>query len=229
MRFTLVAIPLSFAVIILFFFSSCVDRDNRTGTDKRLKVVCLGDSITYGYKLKDPANESYPARLQEMSHGRWQVLNLGVNGATVLRTGDIPIIRQPAYERALHSRPDVVVLMLGTNDIKDINWKHINLFKRDYIGLLSALQTLPSHPYVIACSIPPILIDYPNGLTRERQQKINILISSIVSQVGVDFLNVYSALAGKSSLFVDGIHPNAAGAQCIATLVFERISTLKLL
>jgi sialate O-acetylesterase len=191
-----------------------------------LKVVCLGDSITYGYKLADPSRDSYPARLQRQAQGSWQVVNLGFNGATVLKKGDIPLTGQSVYTRALRSRPDVVVLLLGTNDVKDVNWRYLHEFEHDYESLLFSLQNLPTHPHVIACSIPPILIDYPNGLNRKRQQKINSLINSVVSRTGIDFLDLFSALAENKSLFVDGIHPNSAGATRIANLVFDKITSL---
>ena len=33
---------------------------------KRVKVACVGNSITYGIGVSDPDKESYPARLQQM-------------------------------------------------------------------------------------------------------------------------------------------------------------------
>ena len=31
-----------------------------------VKVACVGNSITYGFGLSDPATESYPAQLHQM-------------------------------------------------------------------------------------------------------------------------------------------------------------------
>jgi len=191
-----------------------------------MKIVCLGDSITYGHKLVDPARESYPARLRQLAHGRWQVLNLGINGATVLGKGDIPIIKQEVYNQALHANPDFVVIMLGTNDTKNVNWKYLQEFEKDYRAMITDLRSQPSRPHLILCSIPPILIDYPNGLKAARQQQVNMLLRRVAAQAGVDYLDISATMANMPSFFVDGIHPNGLGAKQIAALVFSQISSL---
>ena len=76
------------ALVILLSLSACVDKKEQLSP---LKIVCLGDSITYGHKLADPALQSYPGQLSQQAHGQWKVLNCGVNGATALNKGDIPI------------------------------------------------------------------------------------------------------------------------------------------
>jgi sialate O-acetylesterase len=190
-----------------------------------LKVSCLGDSITYGFKLADPVRESYPARLAGLSHGSWHVFNCGHNGATVLQQGNLPVTEQDEYQKAVDSRPDVIVVMLGTNDTKNINWKHIKNFESDYISLIKKLQGLPSTPRVLICSIPPVFNDYPNGITAGHEEKINGFIQNIVAATGVEFVDVYSALVGKPTRFIDGVHPNAWGTEIIATLVYTKISS----
>ena len=210
--------------IVLFSLLSCVDK---TGSLKPLKIVCLGDSITYGYKLQDPAQQSYPAQLAAQAHGSWRVLNCGVNGATVLQNGDVPITSQKAYQRALISQPDVVVLMLGTNDTKKTNWRYGDEFVADYVALVKKLQGLPSRPLVISCSIPPIFTDYPNGLTAKREKEINGLVKEAVAMSKVDSLDIYTPMSHEQSFFVDGVHPNVRGAQEIAKLVFDKINALQ--
>lgn len=39
--------------------------------DKRIRIACLGDSITAGYGLSDPLNNSYPAVLQQLLGGQF--------------------------------------------------------------------------------------------------------------------------------------------------------------
>ena len=220
------ALPLSILLTLLFSVSSCVDKDQKQRKINKLKVICLGDSITYGHLLPDPSRQSYPARLRQLAQGRWQVLNLGVNGATVVDRGDSPMRSQNVYKRAIQSNPDIIVLMLGTNDIKNVNWRYLRDFERDYLRLLDRLKSQPSKPHVLLCSIPPVLQDYPNGLTATRQQKVNVLVQKIAAASRVDYLDIYTGMADTPSFFVDGIHPNALGAQKIASLVFARISSL---
>jgi len=226
MRFSRVAVIFSVLFTLLLCLSSCVDKDQGRGQLASLKIACLGDSITYGFKLADPVRESYPARLGQQAHGRWHVLNCGVNGATVLKKGDIPITAQDAYQRVIRSRPDVVVVMLGTNDTKNINWRYIGEFVDDYTALVEKLQSLPSKPRVIVCSVPPVFADHPNGITAQHEKKINIMVRKIAAGTGIDFLDIYASVSQESSLFVDGVHPNVRGAEKIASLVFNKISSL---
>ena len=169
-RFVKISSVMLFLMITL---SACFDKK---GSLKPLRIVCLGDSITYGHKLANPTRQSYPAQLARLSRGQWSVMNSGVNGATVLNKGDIPITGQDAYERAIHFQPDVVVLMLGTNDTKNKNWKYVDEFVNDYVQIVKTFRELPSNPHVIACSVPPIASDHPNGLSTRRVEEINILL-----------------------------------------------------
>lgn len=82
-------------------------------------ILVLGDSLTFGYGLPDPATQAYPALLQQKldaraaaapsSAARWRVVNAGVSGDTTsggLRRADW-VSRQPVA---------VLVLALGSND-----------------------------------------------------------------------------------------------------------------
>jgi len=217
----------SLLLVFLLFLSSCATKEQDTGRLATLEIICLGDSITYGYKLADQARQSYPAQLSKQAHGRWHVLNFGVNGATVISKGDIPITAQKVYQRVIRSRPDVVVVMLGTNDTKNNNWIYLDEFVNDYTSLIERIQDLPSNPHVIVCSVPPIFIDYPNGINAEREDAINILVKKVATITKADFLDIYTLMSQEPGLFLDGVHPNRLGAQEIATLVFNKVSSLK--
>lgn len=45
---------------------------------KRVKVACVGNSITYGYTLPNPATDSYPSQLQQLL-GRLMKLEISGN------------------------------------------------------------------------------------------------------------------------------------------------------
>ena len=83
-------IVLLFSVLLLF---SC----SRWTSDK-IKIACVGDSITYGYKLDNRKQDSYPGQLGKMLGSNYKVENFGVNGATVLFDGDLPYKDQEDYQ-----------------------------------------------------------------------------------------------------------------------------------
>ena len=48
---------------------------------QRIKVACVGNSITYGTGLSDRATQSYPVKLQKLLGERYEVENFGKPGA----------------------------------------------------------------------------------------------------------------------------------------------------
>ena len=53
-------------------------------------IACIGDSITYGYGVSNPAEEAWPALLGDKLGDGWNVVNLGVSGTTLLDEGAFP-------------------------------------------------------------------------------------------------------------------------------------------
>ena len=47
-------------VVSILFITTASAQENR------IKVACIGNSITYGYGLPDRTTQSYPAQLQKM-------------------------------------------------------------------------------------------------------------------------------------------------------------------
>ena len=68
---------------------------------KRVKVACVGNSITYGYTLPNPATDSYPSQLQQLLGETYEVGNFGKSGATLLNKGHRPYMQQEEFKRQL--------------------------------------------------------------------------------------------------------------------------------
>ena len=106
-----------------------------------VRVACIGNSITFGYLLNDPATESYPSQLQEMLGEGYEVGNFGRSGATLLRHGHRPYVEQPEWRGALDFRPDIAVIHLGVNDTDPRNWPHYgDEFIGDYLAIIDTLR-----------------------------------------------------------------------------------------
>lgn len=77
-----------------------------------MKILCIGDSNTYGYDPRSYIGSRYPESVRWTSglEGH-EVINCGLNGMTVPRNHAraIGLIRS--------NEPDLVVVMLGTNDL----------------------------------------------------------------------------------------------------------------
>jgi acyl-CoA thioesterase-1 len=122
----------------------------------KIKVACVGDSITYGAGIQDRDKNSYPAQLGEILGADWEVKNFGVNGHTLLSKGNAPYIKSHQYRAALAFQPDVVIIKLGTNDSKPNNWSHKSEFIGDYLRMIDSFRKLESQPVVWICKPVPV-------------------------------------------------------------------------
>lgn len=187
------------------------------------KVACVGDSITYGDGIKDRNKNSYPAQLQRMLGHDWQVENFGVNGATLLEKGDKPYIKQHAYSEAVSFKPDIVIIKLGTNDTKAINWQHKADYKANYKKLIQSFKNLPSKPKVYLCLPVPVFEAHGKIDSGVMINEIIPLLKETATETNSLFIDLYTPLKGKPEMFSDNIHPNTEGAAVIAQTVAESL------
>jgi len=189
---------------------------------KILKVACIGDSITQG--VGAAKGESYPAQLQEMLGAGWTVGNFGVSGRTLLKKGDHPYWKEGAYKKALEFNPDVVIIMLGTNDTKPQNWKHEKEFVADYTELVQSFLDLPGKPHVHACRPCPVP-DPGNYGINEKNVQIEIKrIDKLAKDMGLGLIDMHAALADTPELLPDRVHPNTEGAGKMAAAAFTALT-----
>ena len=92
------------------------------GQAQRIKVACVGNSVTYGYGIENRETNCYPAQLQQMLGDAYEVENFGHSGATLLNKGYRPYTQQEAYQKALRFAGDYVIIHLGLNDTDPRAW-----------------------------------------------------------------------------------------------------------
>jgi acyl-CoA thioesterase-1 len=121
-------------------------------------------------------------------------------------------------------RPDVVVIMLGTNDAKPQNWRHQEEFAADYVAMIDVFAALPSRPAIWVCHPVPTFGAYGARDPVLRNDVIP-MIDRAAKIRRVPAIDLYAALRGRVDLFPNGIHPNAEGARLIAETVRRAIRT----
>jgi acyl-CoA thioesterase I len=186
-----------------------------------VRVACVGDSITQGSGTK---GNPYPKQLQELLGDKWQVSNFGVSGRTLLRKGDYPYWNEKAYQNALASEPDVVIIKLGTNDTKPQNMKHEAEFLGDYRDLVKSFQELKSKPRVYLCRPVPVIGKGSFNITEENLQKLMSQMDALAKEMKLDVIDMYAALNGKPELIPDRVHPNAIGAHEMARTAYTSLT-----
>ena len=89
---------------------------------------------------------------------KYEVINLGVSGRTMIKKGDYPYWNEQAYQEALKSNADIVILMLGTNDSKISQWNEED-FRRDYLEMSRNFLAMESKPSLYIMIPPPLYAD----------------------------------------------------------------------
>merc|ERR1711920_1149271 len=174
---------------------------------------------------------NYPAQLQQMLGHAYEVMNFGYSGMTMLKDGlcwdnhsefpeNCSYWNTDAYARALQSHPDVVTIMLGTNDGKDYNFDtrpdwgepfcpqcpvqgHGHSFQEDYLDMISTFKTLANSPQVLVAIPPPIFLPFPWNFSSHVINEVYPgpigLIQRIATYAQADgVIDVWTALGGDN-------------------------------
>jgi len=170
--------------------------------------VALGDSMTQGIGATryDCGWVSQLQALIEQDGSTYRVLNLSVYGARV----DDVLTRQLAAMRALDAEPDLVTVLIGSNDL--VNRQS----RRDLLSNYGELLRQLPRGAVIAS---------PFGNFGPGKQ-VNALIAAEATDLGLRVLNntgeaTLSSWRGK--LAEDHFHPNDRGYAGLAEAFFETI------
>ena len=200
-------------LLSLFFFSP------RILAQERLRIACIGNSITYGLYLSNRPTENYPAQLGKILGTTYTVRNFGCNGCTAQRQTKLPYWSQQLPD-AMDYKPHIIILMLGSNDANRYNWSATETFHKDYTALVDTLIQLPTKPRILLCIPPPV---FPRGSAYINDQilaeEITPLIQSTAQARLLELIDLRTPFVTADALFPDGIHPNRSGARQIADQV----------
>jgi lysophospholipase L1-like esterase len=178
------------------------------------RVACLGDSIT--------EVTGYPEGLQALIGNGSVVGNFGVSGATVNFWGDKPYYFEPRFRETRDFGASTVVLMLGTNDARYELNARVENFTANYERLISRVQNWTSGSVYLV--IPPPI--FTNALDLNGGFYVDEIIprlNQIAQDKGLQVIDLYTPLLEHPEYFPDGVHPNPAGAQEIAQIVYDAI------
>lgn len=174
------------------------------------KIVCIGDSLTYGYGVKK--EDSWVYLLRQRLIDRYSFINKGVNGDT--SSG----LLSRFYKDVILNHPEIAIITIGSNDF-------ISLLTKDYVydNVLLLIKDCLREGIIPVIGIPPFL--YPE-LAKKcwsssiDYRKINSEIFSYRNKIidyciknNVLFMDFYNCAENLSisisldSLFIDGLHP----------------------
>lgn len=187
-------------------------------------IVCIGDSITFGAGvLTSRKKDAWPYILDRLMGQNAEVLNYGISGATMIRSGDTPY-REDFYRAVEELDPQTILLMLGTNDSKRQNWKEAS-FAKDYEAVLKRFAK-EGREIILMC--PPKAfakkgkdISVYGIRNHEIQEGVIPVIRKLAEQYSLRVVDLYALTENHSEYLGDGVHPNKQGNQIIASHIFR--------
>jgi len=183
------------------------------------RIVCFGDSITAG---------KYPEFLEEQ-HSDFQVLNAGVGGNT---TGQ-GLAR--IEEDVLRHRPDVVLILFGTNDSvlrsPGTYRTPLNTFQNNLETIVERCRALGAQP-ILGTLLPIISEPYytrhpkefyePEGGLEAILERYRQATLAVGREFKVPVVDLYTKIADDLTMLKpDGVHPNEDGLKAIARFFGE--------
>lgn len=212
---------LAIAIIILIVSSSLIillfeNNAKKKSANSIIRVACVGDSITeYSH---------YPDNLQTMLGNNYLVENFGVASSTVLLSSDKPYMKQTAFQKSKDFQPSIVIIMLGTNDAKAGNYRSIANFPSDYEELIDEYSVLPDDQKIWIVTPPPIFSNELGLNNTNLEQGVIPGIAQVANDLSLPTINVNTVFTNHSEYFMDGVHPNAEGAELIASTIGNTIN-----
>ena len=205
-----------------------------------IRVACAGDSLTqstvYTLELWKLLGSSAPYTVGNYTidpdgdnaapcnGSRYAVGNFGAGSTTVLLNTETPYMNTSVFQSALEFQPNIVIIMLGTNDAQPNLHQYNTSFVEDYVKLITAFQGLSSKPKIWIVLPPPIFSNQSGKISPEYFKNTIIpCIEQAANDANLPIIDVYSALASYSNYFPDGVHPNDAGAELIADEIYKAV------
>lgn len=197
--------------------------------DGQIKIACVGDSLTHGYTVKGWKKNNYPVKLSGMLGDGYCVNNYGNTGHTVSKEGNKPYTSKKLYRESLDFQPDIVIIMLGSNDSKPGNWKDKEYFKKEYKEIITSYIELESKPKVYI-GIPTQVFEVDGKISYNLDKNLiegDICESAVelADELGLPVIDINTAMKDRRDLFgKDGAHPNADGAMVMAETVYKALN-----
>lgn len=195
-------------------------------------VLCYGDSLTWGYNAEGPSRHAYadrwPSVLQAELGASVNVIADGLNGRTTafddhLAGEDRNGARTLPVVLGTHSPLDLVIIMLGANDMKP--WIHGNAFVSKH-GMARLAQIVRTHPYQLNAPAPKLMIVSPPAVSRTGNVEFTLAFeggneasphlathyADLAREIGCHFFDAGSV---AETTPLDGVHLDAKNTRAI--------------
>ena len=187
-----------------------------------MKIVCYGDSNTYGFDPRDGGRYPANARWPELLHSRFgiETANEGLNGRTIPIGGrGYELLRKML---ARYESFDTLTIMLGTNDIFRI-WepdaeKVTSRLRNLFANVPELRRWVGGERRVLLLAPPPLVLPdtAENAAYLRTAEGLSEAYAAFAQEYGLDFFDV-AAIAPRMAF--DGVHLSEEGHRQLAEVL----------
>ena len=203
-----------------------------------IRIACVGDSITWGYTITHHRLAlAWPGVLQKLVGKKYKSGNFGHSGATLLKKGNLPYWKTPEFRAATKFDPNIVIIMLGTNDTKPKNWKKYGAqFTANAEALIRHFRHLQAHPKVYICTPPPVVRVKKLGISNPWGINEKTLVAGVIPAIKRAAMATHTMVIHVHRLMLkritrplyryfahDGVHPNPSGQAVMGKTIYQAV------
>ena len=225
-------------LISLMFVACMLPAMAQPAMARPIRVACVGDSITWGYTITHHRLAlAWPGVLQKLVGKKYKAVDFGHNGATLLKKGNLPYWNTPEFRAATRFDPNIVIIMLGTNDTKPQNWKKYGTqFTANAEALIRHFRHLQSRPKVYICTPPPVVRVKKLGIGNPWGINEKTLVAGVIPAIKraaramqVTVIHVHRQMLKRITRPLhdyfahDGVHPDPAGQAVMGKIIYQAV------
>ena len=176
-----------------------------------MRVICFGDSNTYGYDPRSYFGGRYPAETRWVdllaAKTGWSIVNEGMNGREIPR-GSI----------AIPQNADLLIVMLGSTDL--LQGASVETVSSRMEAFLNGLDLAPDR--ILLLAPPPMQRGewVPHQSLIDASLQLAQSYRALSAQLGISFAD---AGAWDVSLTFDGVHFSGDGHQAFAEGLYQEL------
>ncbi len=205
------------------------------------QILAFGDSLTWGADpvtgLRHPYDTQWPVVLEAGLAGLARVHADGLGGRTTCRDDHSgPAcrngVRALTVALAAHMPLDLVILMLGTNDLKPV---HGGMAISAQAGMRRLAEIVITFPHKPRSAVPQLLIVAPppcargpdgapaGGRSIDQSRLLAPLYESLAKELGCSFLDARTVATADPA---DGVHLDAENTAAIGDALVAPVKSL---
>lgn len=186
-----------------------------------MKILCIGDSNIYGFNPKDEGRYPNPWPSLVKDH---ELINKAVNGMTLCHEEteqEYPSLEDSFKVNDINGF-DLVIIMLGTNDLKKRYNLNINTFLDTYEKIIKKMLNSDKELKIL---LLPILANHSTDEKWENATKKRTIVNKGIKELAEKY-NIYYFEYGEVELSFDKLHMSIEGHKQFASKIASFLKTI---